>query len=73
MKKILKAILFDLDDTLFDGDTEGEWVAYMDNNGLINNPTFFHQMENFDESYRKGAKAETAGAVEYKIAIKISA
>ena len=22
--------LFDLDDTLFDGDTEAEWVKYMD-------------------------------------------
>jgi FMN phosphatase YigB (HAD superfamily) len=37
----MKLVLFDLDDTLFDGDTEGEWVTYMDNNGLINNPTFF--------------------------------
>jgi FMN phosphatase YigB (HAD superfamily) len=50
----MKLVLFDLDDTLFDGDTEGEWVTYMDNNGLINNPTFFNQMENFGESYRKG-------------------
>ena len=43
----MKLVLFDLDDTLFDGDTEGEWVTYMDNNGLINDPTFFHQMESF--------------------------
>ena len=50
----MKLVLFDLDDTLFDGDTEGEWVTYMDNNGLINNQTFFNQMENFGESYRKG-------------------
>jgi len=39
--KKMKLVLFDLDDTLFDGDTEGEWVTYMDNKGLINNPIFF--------------------------------
>ena len=27
--------LFDLDDTLFDGDTEGEWVKYMDKAGPV--------------------------------------
>ena len=29
-----KLALFDLDDTLFDGDTEGEWVEYMDKNSI---------------------------------------
>ena len=46
--------LFDLDDTLFDGDTEGEWVKYMDQAGLIQDPEFFNEMENFGKSYRQG-------------------
>ena len=46
--------LFDLDDTLFDGDTEGEWVKYMDKAGLIQDPEFFSEMESFGKSYRQG-------------------
>ena len=46
--------LFDLDDTLFDGDTEGEWVKYMDQAGLIQDPEFFNEMESFGKSYRQG-------------------
>ena len=46
--------LFDLDDTLFDGDTEGEWVKYMDKAGLIEDPEFFNKMESFEKSYRQG-------------------
>ena len=46
--------LFDLDDTLFDGDTEGEWVKYMDKAGMIIDPQFFNKMENFEKSYRRG-------------------
>ena len=46
--------LFDLDDTLFDGDTEGEWVRYMDKAGLIKDPEFFNKMESFEKSYRQG-------------------
>ena len=32
--------LFDLDDTLFDGDTEGEWMKYMYQAGLNQDPEF---------------------------------
>ena len=39
--------LFDLDDTLFDGDTEGEWVKFMHKNGLIEDSSFFKEMEEF--------------------------
>ena len=46
--------LFDLDDTLFDGDTEGEWVKYMDKAGLIQDSEFFNKMESFEKSYRQG-------------------
>ena len=43
MKK-KKLALFDLDDTLFHGDTEGVWVKYMDNNGLIRDSKFFDRI-----------------------------
>ena len=46
--------LFDLDDTLFDGDTEGEWVKFMDKAGLIHDSEFFDKMERFGKSYRQG-------------------
>ena len=49
-----KLALFDLDDTLFDGDTEGEWVQYMNTNSLITDPEFFNKMEQFTVNYRQG-------------------
>ena len=30
----MKLVLFDLDDTLLAGDTEGEWVKFMIDNGM---------------------------------------
>ena len=53
MKK-MKLALFDLDDTLFDGDTEAEWTKFMDTNGFINDPSFFTKMEEFTNNYRGG-------------------
>ena len=50
----MKLVLFDLDDTLFDGDTEGEWVKFMDQNGFITDNLFFERMEVFTDSYRRG-------------------
>ena len=49
-----KLALFDLDDTLFDGDTEGEWVQYMNTNSLITDPDFFNIMDQFTVNYRQG-------------------
>ena len=53
MKK-MKLALFDLDDTLFDGDTEAEWTKFMDTNGFIKDPSFFIKMEEFTNNYRGG-------------------
>ena len=50
----MKLVLFDLDDTLFDGDTEGEWVKFMDQNGFITDNHFFDRMAVFTDSYRRG-------------------
>jgi HAD superfamily phosphoserine phosphatase-like hydrolase len=49
-----KLALFDLDDTLFNGDTEGEWVKYMDQKGFIKDSKFYSKMEKFVQYYREG-------------------
>ena len=49
-----KLALFDLDDTLFDGDTEAEWVKYMDHRGFIQDFNFYSKMEAFEKNYREG-------------------
>ena len=54
IKKKKKLALFDLDDTLFDGDTEGEWVTFMHKNGFIEDSSFFKEMEEFEKNYREG-------------------
>ena len=46
--------LFDLDDTLFDGDTEAEWVKYMDHRGFIQDFDFYSKMDAFENNYREG-------------------
>ena len=49
-----KLALFDLDDTLFDGDTEAEWVKYMDHRGFIQDFDFYSKMEAFEKNYISG-------------------
>jgi HAD superfamily hydrolase (TIGR01490 family) len=49
-----KLALFDLDDTLFDGDTEAEWVKYMDHRGFIQDFDFYSKMDAFENNYREG-------------------
>ena len=49
-----KLALFDLDDTLFNGDTEGEWVKYMDQKGFIKDSEFYSKMDKFEKYYREG-------------------
>ena len=51
----MNLVLFDLDDTLFDGDTEGEWVSYMMESGLIEDrDKFSTTMQGFETQYRNG-------------------
>ena len=40
----MNLVLFDLDDTLLSGDTEGEWVEFMLNSGMIQDDSFLEQM-----------------------------
>ena len=50
----MNLVLFDLDDTLLSGDTEGEWVDYMLNDGMIQDDSFLEQMSIFTQNYRNG-------------------
>ena len=48
-----KLALFDLDDTLFNGDTEGEWVKYMIKKGLSKIQSFTQRWINLENIIEK--------------------
>ena len=50
----MNLVLFDLDDTLLAGDTEGEWVEFMIENGMVKDESFLEKMAIFTGNYRKG-------------------
>ena len=50
----MKLVLFDLDDTLLNGDTEGEWVKFMIDNEIVKDKSFLEEMSIFTGNYRKG-------------------
>ena len=50
----MKLVLFDLDDTLLSGDTEGEWVKFMIDNGMVKDESFLQKMAIFTSNYRNG-------------------
>ena len=50
----MKLVLFDLDDTLLAGDTEGEWVKFMIDNGMIKDESYLEKMAIFTGNYRNG-------------------
>ena len=50
----MKLVLFDLDDTLLAGDTEGEWVKFMIDNGMVRDEYFLEKMAIFTGNYRNG-------------------
>jgi len=50
----MKLVLFDLDDTLLAGDTEGEWVRFIIDNGLVKDESFLKKMAIFTGNYRNG-------------------
>ena len=50
----MKLVLFDLDDTLIAGDTEGEWIKFMIDNGLVKDESFLEKMAIFTGNYRNG-------------------
>ena len=50
----MKLVLFDLDDTLLAGDTEGEWEKFMIDNGMVMDESFSEKMAIFTSNYRNG-------------------
>ena len=50
----MKLVLFDLDDTLLSGDTEGEWVNHMLGKGIVKDDSFIEKMSAFTNNYREG-------------------
>jgi len=50
----MKLVLFDLDDTLLAGDTEGEWVKFMIDKGIVKDESFLEKMAIFTDYYRNG-------------------
>ena len=50
----MKLVLFDLDDTLLSGDTEGEWVNFMLDKGIVKDDSFLEKMSAFTRNYRRG-------------------
>jgi len=50
----MKLVLFDLDDTLLAGDTEGEWVKFMIDSGMVRDESFLEKMAIFTGNYRNG-------------------
>ncbi|HJL96298.1 MAG: HAD-IB family hydrolase [Gammaproteobacteria bacterium] len=51
----MKLALFDLDDTLLSGDTEGEWVNFMIENSIVKDNSFLEKMSVFTRNYRNGS------------------
>lgn len=50
----MNLVLFDLDDTLLSGDTEGEWVRFMIDNAIVQDDSFLEKMSVFTSNYREG-------------------
>jgi len=47
-------VIFDLDDTLLAGDSEGAWANFMLKQGIVKEINFEQQLSNFEIEYRKG-------------------
>ncbi|MBM3856410.1 MAG: HAD family hydrolase [Verrucomicrobia bacterium] len=64
----MNLILFDLDHTLLNGDTQSEWGCYLADRGIISFEEYQKAMAVFDASYRRGA-LDIGALLEYQIAI----
>lgn len=64
----MNLILFDLDHTLLNADTQSEWGRYLADRGIINFEEYQKAMTVFDKSYHEG-KLDIKALVEFQIAI----
>lgn len=67
-KNRVNLVLFDLDHTLLNGDTQSEWGRYLADRGIIDFGKYQKAMAVFDETYRRG-KLDIRALVEFQIAI----
>ena len=47
----MNLVLFDLDDTLLSGDTEGEWVRFMIDNAIVKDKSFLEINTSMSKKY----------------------
>ena len=64
----MKLVLFDLDHTLLNGDTQSEWGHYLADRGVIDLAAYQEAMAVFDETYHRGA-LDIRALVEFQIKI----
>ena len=64
----MKLVLFDLDHTLLNGDTQSEWGGYLADRGIIDLAAYQEEMAVFDETYRRGA-LDIRALVEFQVKI----
>jgi HAD superfamily hydrolase (TIGR01490 family) len=50
----LKLVLFDLDNTLLDGDSDYEWAQFLIEQGVLERASYEHRNEAFFEQYKAG-------------------
>lgn len=61
-------VLFDLDHTLLNGDTQSEWGRYLADRGLIDLVAYQKKMAEFDQGYKQG-RLDIAALLEFQIDI----
>ncbi len=64
----MNLVLFDLDHTLLNGDTQSEWGRYLSDLKIINFDEYQKRMALFDQAYRQG-KLNIKELVEFQIGI----
>jgi HAD superfamily hydrolase (TIGR01490 family) len=50
----LKLVLFDLDNTLLDGDSDYEWAQYLIEQGVLERASYEHRNQEFFDQYKAG-------------------
>ena len=61
-------VLFDLDHTLLNGDTQSEWGHYLAGCGVVNAALYRKKMDEFDQGYQQG-KLDIAALLKFQMEI----
>lgn len=61
-------VLFDLDHTLLNGDTQSEWGRYLADRNIIDLVAYQTKMAHFDQGYRQG-KLDVEGLLQFQVEI----